>query len=208
MSLFDTILVPLGEFVIAVIESTGELGVFVLMAIESANIPIPSEVIMPFAGAVAARGELLFWGAVLAGALGNTVGSVISYWVGLRGGRPFVKRWGKYFFVRESELERGERWIERYGVHVAFWSRLLPVVRTFISLPAGVVRAPFLPFTVFTFIGSFLWSAFLAWVGFFLGERWHEIEPFFRQASVLIVGVFVVIVVLYIWYHIKDKKQP
>ena len=208
MSLFDTILVPLGEFVIAVIESTGELGVFVLMAIESANIPIPSEVIMPFAGAVAARGELLFCGAVLAGALGNTVGSVISYWVGLRGGRPFVKRWGKYFFVRESELERGERWIERYGVHVAFWSRLLPVVRTFISLPAGVVRAPFLPFTVFTFIGSFLWSAFLAWVGFVLGERWHEIEPFFRQASVLIVGVFVVIVVLYIWYHIKDKKQP
>ena len=149
----------------------------------------------------------MFGGGVLAGALGNTVGSVISYWIGLRGGRPFVRRWGKYFFVREGELKKGEEWIRKYGVHVAFWSRLLPVVRTFISLPAGIVRAPFVPFTVFTFIGSFLWSTVLAWVGFLLGERWHEIEPFFRRSSLLILSFLVVIVVLYIWYHIKDRNR-
>ncbi len=207
MNFFDTILVPLGEFVIWVIESTGQFGVFFLMAVESANIPVPSEVIMPFAGAVAARGELLFWGVVLAGALGNTVGSVVSYWVGYKGGRSFVLRWGKYFFVSSHELEKGEVWIRRYGVHVAFWSRLLPVVRTFISLPAGIVRAPFIPFTIFTFIGSFIWSALLAWVGYLLGERWHDIEPFFRRASLLILAVLVAIFILYVWYHVKEREK-
>jgi len=206
LDLFDIIFAPVGAFVIELIEQTGLWGVFVLMAIESANIPVPSEIIMPFAGAVVALGELSFWKVVLAGALGNTSGSVISYYIGVWGGRPFVKKWGKYFFIHEHELEKGERWIKKYGIHVAFWSRLLPVVRTFISLPAGVVRAPIISFTTFTFIGSFIWSAFLVWLGYQLGESWHEIEPYFRQASIFIAISIVAIAGAYFWYHIKNKR--
>jgi membrane protein DedA with SNARE-associated domain len=195
MSFFEHILVPLGEFVVSVIEATGEVGVFVLMALESANIPIPSEIIMPFAGFVASRGELLFWFAVLAGALGNTIGSVVSYWIGIRGGRPFLERWGRYIFIHARDLERGDRAFQKYGVKIAFWSRLLPVVRTFVSLPAGINRAPFAPFVVFTFIGSLIWSCLLT------------DNPFFLRTSVAIVILIVLIIAGYVWYHIKNGKS-
>lgn len=204
--IFDLVFAPIGSFVISLIENTGLWGVFMLMAIESANVPVPSEIIMPFAGAVTALGHLSFWPVVLAGALGNTAGSLLSYYVGVWGGRPFVLRWGKYFFIHEHELSKGEAWIKKYGIHVAFWSRLLPVVRTFISLPAGIVRAPVISFTVFTFIGSFIWSSVLTLLGFELGERWHNIEPYFRQVSIFVAVSILALAVAYIWYHIRNNK--
>ena len=194
----------LAGWAVGVIESTGELGVFVLMAAESANIPIPSEIIMPFGGFAASAGSLSFWGVVFAGALGNLVGSLVSYWIGLKGGRPVLERWGKYLLIHPADLERGHRLFHRYGLAIAFWSRLLPVVRTFISLPAGINRAPLLTFSLFTFLGSFLWSWLLAWLGFTLGENWEVIRPHFENFSWLIVGFTILGIILYVWRHFKN----
>lgn len=201
MHIFESALTWMGEFSLAVIESAGEAGVFLLMVIEGVNIPIPSEAILPVAGFAASRGEFDFWVIVLAGAVGGTLGALISYWIGLYGGRPFVRRWGKYFFVHEEDLKKGEHYFKKYGTHVAFWSRLIPTVRTFISLPAGVVRAPLGPYVLFTFLGAGVWSLFLTAVGFWLGERWVVVRPFFERASIVIIALIVLAVVGYVWYH-------
>jgi len=201
------VLVWLAEFVISVINKTGEFGVFILSTLESANIPIPSEVIMPFGGFAASTGTLSIWLVILAGALGNLTGSLISYWVGFKGGRIFIERYGKYFFVSTSDLEKGDKYFKKYGTKIAFWSRLLPIVRTFISLPAGINKAPLASFSTFTFIGSLLWSALLASLGFWLGENWTVIRPYFEQFTYAIAGLIILGLVIYIWYHLKDRKQ-
>lgn len=208
--IFQSILSWLAALVVSIIDTTGELGIFLLMTLESANIPIPSEIIMPFAGFRVSRGLMDFWTVVLVGALGNLVGSIISYWIGLRAGRPLLERWGKYFLVRRSDLEKGDYYFRKYGVKIAFWSRMLPIVRTFVSLPAGLNRASFAPFALFTFAGSFIWSAFLAALGFWLGENWGTVRPYFEQLSAIIFGIIVLTVVIYIWNHVKNgiSKSP
>lgn len=207
MFIFHALLEWLAQLVIQVISATGEWGVFWLMAAESANILIPSEVIMPFAGFLASRGVLGFWLVVLAGALGNLAGSLVSYWIGLKGGRPFLQRYGKYFFVSQKELEWGDRAFRKHGNKIAFWSRLLPVVRTFISLPAGINRAPLKSFSAYTFLGSFIWSWLLAYVGLVLGENWETARPFFERFAWLIVGLGVLAVVVYVWKHVKELRK-
>lgn len=207
MNMFSEILGSLGSSVISIIDSAGELGVFLLMTLESANIPIPSEIIMPFAGFSASRGLMNFWVVVLVGALGNLTGSLISYWIGVRGGRPLLERYGKYFLVSQRDLEKGDYYFKRYGIKIAFWSRLVPIVRTFVSLPAGINRAPLTPFAIFTFTGSFLWSALLAWLGFWLGENWTAVRPYFEQLSFLIFGLIILVVIIWIWQHLKNGKS-
>ena len=183
------------------IENFGYLAVFVLMVLESACIPIPSEVTMLFGGAAANAtfaaslpGDphpLNFVVVGLMGALGNLVGSLLAYWVGRVGGRPLVERWGQYVFLREHELDRAEEWFAEHGEAAVFVSRLLPVVRTFISLPAGVAEMPIGRFTVYTFAGCLPWTFALAGVGYALGSKWTTVEKYFRPISI-VVGVLVV----------------
>ena len=198
------------EILTRLIESYGLIAVFVLMTAESALIPIPSEITMPFAGFMASRGVMNFWAAVTVGAFANLTGSLLAYWLGYKKGeewtRGAIKRWGKWFLIKEKEFDRAKKWFHDYGQWIAFGSRLLPVVRTFISLPAGISRMSLPLFSVFTFIGSFIWSAFLAYLGLILGQNWLAIEPYFRRFQFLIVGFGVLAVFLYIRAHLKNRN--
>lgn len=191
------------------IETYGYLAVFVLMSAESALIPIPSEVTMPFAGFLAGRGILNFWLAVTIGALANLAGSLIAYWIGYVKGeewtREVIRRWGKWLLIKEKEFDTAKDWFFKYGQWIAFSSRLLPVVRTFISLPAGIAKMNIPLFSALTFLGSFIWSAFLAYLGLKLGQNWMAIEPYFRKFQILIVGSFVMFASVYVYKHIKHK---
>lgn len=193
------------------ISSYGLLAVFVLMTAESALIPIPSEITMPFAGFMAGMGVFDFWTAVAVGALGNLVGSLLAYWLGYAKGEDWVRfairRWGKWLLIREHEYDKSKAWYQKYGQGITFVSRLLPIVRTFISLPAGIAKMNLPLFSALTFIGSFLWSAVLAYVGLKLGENWLSIEPYFRKFQFVIVGLGVLAVGLYIYTHIKRRKE-
>ena len=177
----------------------GYLAIFVLMALESACIPIPSEITMPFGGVMAAQGTLNIWWVGLIGAVANLVGSWIAYAAGATGGRALVLRYGRYFRVRSHELDRAEVWFERYGDKAVFWSRLLPVVRTFISLPAGMARMELVRFSIYSFLGSLPWSFGLAYGGFVLGRNWERLAEnvelaAYGIAALLVVGVVVLVV--------------
>ena len=203
----QVILEWLARLVIGFIDSSGQVGVFILMAAESANIPIPSEIIMPFSGFLASVGRFNFWVVVVVGALGNLAGSLVSYWIGAKGGRPILERYGKYVLINKKDFERGDRAFQKYGIKIIFWGRLIPVVRTFISLPAGISRVSLGGFTLYTFAGSLIWSGILAFIGFKLGENWELARPAFERFSALIAGFIVLGIVLYIWHHIKDREK-
>lgn len=174
--------------------SVGDWGypaIFALMLLESACIPIPSEVTMPVGGFLAAAGKLDLWAVGVVGAIANLVGSWIAYAVGVTGGRAFVLRYGRYVRLRPHDLDRAEAWFERYGDRTVFWSRLLPVVRTFISLPAGMARMPLLRFSIYTFIGCLPWSIGLAWGGYVLGENWDRLAANVELAAYVIAALLV-----------------
>lgn len=180
------------------------MAIFVLMVLESACVPIPSEVTMLFGGALVTASflesdqQLNLWLVTLAGTGGNLVGSWLAYWAGYVGGRPVIDRWGRYLLVRPHEVDRAHEWFERYGDIAVFGGRLLPVVRTFISLPAGVVRMGFWKFTVYTVLGCFPWCLLLTWLGYLLGERWEEVERVIRPfawaiaIAILLAGIWFV----------------
>lgn len=187
-------------FVLKTIEYFGYAGIFFLMAVESANIPVPSEVIMPFSGFLVSQNLFSFWGVVFWGALGNLAGSLFSYWLGFRWGRRALP-YAKYLLIHEHDITAAERWFARFGNAAAFVSRLLPVVRTFISFPAGIFRVPLASFLLYTFAGSFLWSAFLAYLGVVLGENWHILESYFRTFDVAIVAAGAAAAAWWIYRH-------
>ncbi len=176
----------LTSFVTEEIARYGYLAIFVLMVLESACVPIPSEVTMLFGGALVTASflapdqQLNLWLVVLAGTGGNLVGSWLAYWAGYAGGRPLIDRWGRYLLIRPHEVDRAHDWFERYGDLAVFGGRLLPVVRTFISLPAGVVRMNLWKFSVYTLLGCLPWCLLLAWLGYLLGARWEEVERVMR----------------------------
>lgn len=182
-------------------------GVVVLMAIESACIPLPSEVVMPLSGWMLIKDRGL--GAVynlmagFYGASGCTLGSLVAYWFGAKGGRPLLERYGKYILITRHDLDRADRWFERYGEWTIFFSRLLPVVRTFISFPAGLARMHLAKFVIYTFVGSFPWCLGLAYGGYQLGEHWEQIRRVMRPFDVPIILVFLVLVALYVRQHLK-----
>jgi len=182
-------------------------GVVAAMSIESACIPLPSEVTMPLAGwmLIQAR-DLPLWHVLWAGfygALGCTIGSVFTYWVGATGGRPILERYGKYVLISSHDMEVADRWFNKYGEATAFFSRLLPIVRTFISLPAGIARMNFSRFAVLTFIGSFIWCVVLAWAGYVFGEHWVEVREAMRPFDIPIAVVLVILFAWYIYRHVK-----
>jgi membrane protein DedA with SNARE-associated domain len=199
-------------FLTNLLQTIGWFGVVVIMTLESANIPIPSEVTMPLAGwmLVQARG-LTPWHAVLLGgfwgAVACTLGSVLSYTLGAWGGRPLVERYGKYILVSDEDLHKADRWFARWGDWAAFLSRLLPIVRTFISFPAGVVRMNFPRFTLFTFVGSFVWCALLALGGYHLGEHWEELRAIMRPFDIPIAIAIVAGFTYYVVHHIRKGSK-
>jgi membrane protein DedA with SNARE-associated domain len=192
------------------IQTVGWAGIVLAMTIESACIPLPSEVTMPLAGwmLIQAKGLSVwhtFWGG-LWGAVGCTLGSVLTYWVGAKGGRPLLERYGKYVLIRAHEIEVADRWFDRYGEHTAFFSRLLPVVRTFISLPAGVARMNFLKFVVWSFTGSFIWCWVLAWAGYVFGEHWERVREAMRPFDIPILIIVCGLAGWFFYRRLKSRK--
>jgi membrane protein DedA with SNARE-associated domain len=205
------------QFITDTILQYGLLAIFVLMALESACIPIPSEITMLFGGALAnasfvaslgAEGQHLNFVAVgLAGTFGNLVGSWIAWGVGWRGGRPLIERWGRYVFLRKHELDRAEIWFDRHGEAAVFVSRLLPVIRTFISLPAGIAEMRFLRFSVYTFLGCLPWTFALAALGYLLGSQWHVVDKFLRPISIVIAVLVVVAAGWWLYRRWKEQQR-
>jgi len=195
------------DFVEYVYDAIGWPGVVVMMAVESACIPLPSEIIMPLAGWFLiedrGRGEEWLLLAGFCGALGNLIGSLAAYAVGAWGGRPLLLRFGRYVLISREEIERAEHWFARYGDRAVFISRVLPVVRTFISLPAGVARMNVWRFSVLSFVGSFPWSLGLAWAGFLLGENWERIRDWMRPADIPILIVLGALVAWYVYRRVR-----
>ncbi|MGH8369473.1 MAG: DedA family protein [Gammaproteobacteria bacterium] len=197
----------LAGFVIATISTLGYAGIVLLMAIESACIPLPSEIIMPFSGYLVFRGEFVLWLVALCGAVGCVLGSLLAYWVGARGGRPLVERYGRYILVSQHDLALADRWFTRHGDIIILVGRLLPVVRTFIAFPAGVARMPMLKFIVYTFIGSLIWCWVLAWIGLRLGEHWDTLGVWFHRFDSVIVGIILLAGIWYVWRHLRLLRR-
>lgn len=200
------------HFLEGLFQTMGWAGVVAIMALESANIPIPSEVTMPLAGwmLVQARGGTLLQ-AILEGGfyggLGCTLGSLLSYGLGAFGGRPFLFRYGRYLLIHPRDLDQADRWFARWGMWAVFLSRLLPIVRTFISFPAGVTRVPLLPFTVLTFAGSFLWCAGLAAGGYAFGQHWEELRRLMRPFDLPIAVALLAGLAYYVYRHLRHFRE-
>jgi len=193
------------------ISSYGYFAVFLLMTAESALIPIPSEVTMTFAGFLCGLGVLNIWFVIIIGTVGNLTGSLLSFWLGRAMGeqwiRKSIRKWGKWLLVHEDDFNTALKWFKKYGQGITFGSRLLPIIRTFISLPAGISKMDSKKFAIYTFIGSLLWSAVLAYLGLKLGQNWTAVEPFFRKFQFVIIGLIIIAVVAYIYRHIKKYKK-
>lgn len=201
--IFD-ILSWLSGFIVNFISTSGYLGVTILMLLESACFPIPSEIIMPFSGYLVFTGRFIFLEVVFWGTIGNLLGSMLAYAIGFYGGRPFIEKYGRYIFISRNELETADKWFYRYGQSAVFFSRLLPVIRTFISLPAGIARMDFKKFCFYTFIGSFPWVFILTYSGVLFGENWRELEIYFKKID-WVIGVSIVLLAGF-WIYKKNKK--
>ncbi len=206
--MISRVISALSVFIVAVISKVGYGGILLLMAIESACIPLPSEVIMPFSGYLVHTGRFnLFWVATF-GALGCNLGSLIAYYLGYYGGRPLVERYGSYIFLSHKELDWADHFFARYGDRTVFISRLLPVVRTFIALPAGIARMPQWRFHVYTFLGSWPWCLALAYVGMRLGEKWDtdpRLKMWFHRFDAVIALVLLTGIVWFVWSHWQHR---
>ena len=199
------ILAALSQFIIAVISRSGYAGIVLLMGIESACIPLPSEVIMPFSGYLVSQGRFTLLWVATAGALGCNVGSAVAYWVGYFGGRRLVLRYGRVVWLTQRELEISDRFFARFGSATVFVARLLPVIRTFIALPAGVARMPQVRFHVYTFLGSWPWCFALAYLGMKAGDHWDYLREYFHKFDAVIVVLLVAAVLWFVWFHWKHR---
>ena len=188
------------------IASWGYVAVGVLMAAENACIPIPSELILGFSGYLIFAGKMHFAGALIGGMIGGIAGSLFAYIVGHIGGRSFVDRYGKYFFIKKSHVDLAQNWFDRYGIKAVFFSRMLPVVRTFISLPAGFAHVNMKRFLFFTILGSLPWTALILFAGMMLGESWQIMLKIGHEASLIFI-VIAVLVIAYAYYCYKKKKK-
>jgi membrane protein DedA with SNARE-associated domain len=200
----------LSGFIVATISALGYSGILLLMAIESACIPLPSEIIMPFSGYLVSTGQLNLWGVAVAGAVGCVVGSLVAYCVGMYGGRPLIEKYGRYVLLSRHDLDLADRWFASHGEIIVFVSRLLPAIRTFIAFPAGVARMNLTRFVIYTFAGSLPWCLGLAYVGQKLGEKWNKddtLKTWFHRFD-FVFGILVVLaVVWWVWRHIKHSRE-
>ena len=205
----------LTTFITNMYVTLGLAGIVVAMALESCCIPLPSEIVMPLAGVMFVEGKLLagvnFWlGLVLialAGAIGCLIGSTAAYGIGYTGGRPLMLKYGRYVLISQHDADMADRFFQKWGGATAFFSRLMPIVRTYISLPAGITKMPFIKFCVYTFLGSFPWCFLLAYVGTVVGNNLSALTPIFRSFEVVIIIALVILLVLYIWRHILNDRK-
>jgi len=191
---------------IDLIHYSGYWGVFAAMTLESICIPIPSEIIMPFAGFEVFKGDMTLWGITIVGALGNLAGSIVAYFIGLKGGRPLLEKYGKYIFISHKSLDRADQWFKKYGPEAVFISRFLPGIRTFISLPAGIAEMDIKKFSIYTFAGSLPWAFALGYVGVMLGPKWDTIKSYFHMLDMVVV-IGVIVGIIYLVYKYKDRSQ-
>jgi membrane protein DedA with SNARE-associated domain len=185
----------------------GYAGIFLAMAIESCCIPLPSELIMPLAGFLAFQNRLNLAGDTLAGALGCVAGSMVAYWIGATGGRALLLRYGRYVLISHHDADRADEFFARHGDITIFLTRLMPIVRTFISLPAGIARMDFRKFVVYTFLGSLPWCFILALAGYKLGEHWRDVGSTLHKYDALVVVVFVILVGLFLYHHLRRGRS-
>ncbi|MFA5133796.1 MAG: DedA family protein [Patescibacteria group bacterium] len=197
----------LANTVVWAIGITGYFGVFGLMFVESCGIPMPSEVIMPFSGFLVVSGELGFWQIVILGTLGNLGGSLLAYWIGKKGGRPVFEKYGKYFLISGHDLDLADRWFIKYGEATVFFGRLLPVIRTYISFPAGIAKMDVKRFSFYTAAGALPWSFLFAWLGVKMGSHWELIREKLHNFDLAMAAAVVILVILYIWRHLKIRKN-
>ena len=200
----------LSLFIVATISRLGYAGIVLLMGIESACIPLPSEVIMPFSGYLVYTGRFNLWAVSVAGAFGCVVGSLVAYWIGIYGGRPLIEKYGRYLLISRHDLDLADRWFARFGEVIVFASRLLPVIRTFIAFPAGVARMNLKKFVIYTFAGSLPWCIGLAYVGQRLGEKWDKdatLRTLFHRFDFIIGIVIALAAVWWVWRHIRHLRE-
>jgi membrane protein DedA with SNARE-associated domain len=214
LDFIDKIAIP---FLEQLYGAVGYLGVLIAMAIESAMVPLPSELILPFAGFLVADPRAIepitgqpwnYWIVVVVATIGNTLGSLIAYAIGAWGGRPFLERYGKYLLIREHEIEVADRFFARWGSATVFFSRLLPIVRTFISFPAGVTRMDLRKFILYSTAGAFLWSMLLVYAGVLLGDNWEQIREMLRPFDLAIAVGVVVVAALLLWFRLGRPGWP
>jgi membrane protein DedA with SNARE-associated domain len=203
----EKIITLLAGFIIGTISRLGYGGIVLLMAIESACIPLPSEIIMPFSGYLVSTGDMNLWLVGLAGAVGCVLGSIVAYYAGAWGGRPFIVKYGKYILISHHDLDLADRWFQRHGDITIFLGRLLPVIRTFIAFPAGVARMSLWRFNLYTFVGSYIWSVGLAWIGMKLGEHWNTLGVYFHRFDAAIGVILLIAVVWYVRRHLQHMKR-
>ena len=204
------ILEILTALIVATISTLGYGGIVLLMAIESACIPLPSEIIMPFSGYLVYTGRFNIWLVSIAGAFGCVAGSLVAYWVGMYGGRPLIEKYGKFILLSKHDLDLADRWFDRFGEAIVFISRLLPAIRTFIAFPAGVARMNLKKFVIYTFAGSLPWCLGLAYVGQKLGEQWDKdprLKTLFHRFDFVIGIVIVLAATWWIWRHVKNARS-
>lgn len=199
------ILADITNFATSLMRDWGWLGILVLMAIESACIPIPSEVIMPFAGYLVSKNDMTLLTATISGTLGCLIGSIIAYLVGAKGGRPLLLKYGKYILITPQKLDYVDSFFDKHGEKAIFWSRVLPIVRTFISLPAGITKMNFSKFALFSAAGSLPWCFVLSFVGYKLGKNWEDIKSVFHYLDAA-VAVAIIVCVIYLIKRFKTKK--
>lgn len=204
------IIAILSSFIVATISALGYSGIVLLMAIESACIPLPSEIIMPFAGYLVSSGQMNLWAVGVAGAFGCVLGSLVAYWAGMYGGRPLIEKYGRYVLISRHDLDLADRWFTRHGEVIVFTSRLLPVIRTFIAFPAGIARMNLNRFVIYTFAGSLPWCLGLAYIGQKLGEQWNKdetLKTWFHRFDFLIGIAGLIAVAWWVWRHIGHLRQ-
>lgn len=204
--MIEKLLAGIATWIMGVISSISYGGIVLLMAIESACIPLPSEIIMPFAGFLVSKGEMTLLGIALAGAIGCVVGSIPAYYIGMFGGRPLAEKFGKYVLISKKDLDMADRWFAQYGEIIIFIGRLLPGVRSFIAFPAGVARMNMPKFIIYTFMGSLIWCWALGYVGMKAGEHWEDLKVYFHESHYVIGALGLVFIAWYVHRHFKNES--
>lgn len=200
----------LTEWVISIMEQLGYLGIAILIFLDNVFPPIPSEIIMPSAGYTASQNQLLLVGVIIAGCIGSLLAAALLYWIGYKFKHEtifnFVDRYGKFLFIKSEDVKKSLSWFEKYGHRIVFFGRMIPAVRSLISIPAGMSRMPFWKFMFYSSLGTIIWTTFLACIGFYFGENQALMQKIFSQVGYFIIGI-VLIIVAWIWYRRNQRKS-